>query len=462
MDKILASLSEAGVISKDELEQNFSAQIHAPKPTTPINQNENNNQNTTSIQQLPAVTVQLNPFQNLNLHSFWPNPNPQAWKSLTQKKKIILLGPAQYTLAIPRGELVERFDFVSRCNHSIPVFPQHHKAIGTSTHLYYNNLFVQGKKNQLTPDLLQRCHVKMVIGSYPYIRNYRKDIMRYYTKREGGDLPFRTMPVDLYNEVERAVKTRPNTGILALMDLLCSGADMVFLSGFTFFTTPTTYSKQTGIDQSLHNQAPQKDYVKYLSVVSTKLILDAHLRSLLWGAETKWMMQQWLLIQKMPISDSIQERWNTNPNLRDCSYIQECYWEWDATEMKATLRHLTEEAPVLELAMEEFDVLTKRIFSKELPMAPQWVEFWWVLQMNWICSVVIPICQKHTDTLLTVPWVWVENKQQKTMPAEYFQTLLMSSNRFPFFQVLKAIQYAAWYSHQKEVEQLISWKKFFG
>jgi len=390
----------------------------------------------------------------MNANSFWPNPNPTLWNEITNNKKVFLIGPASYTLNYNRSHILPKFDLISRCNHSIPVHPKNENAIGRQTDLYYNNLYNGDGKNRIEPSKLYFSNVKMLIGAYPYIHPFNRDIDRYYTKREGGNLPFRVMATQLYNETQRMIRTRPNTGILALMDLITSPVDFVYLTGFTFFSTGTTYHSQAGVDQSIHLQEPQKELVRYQACYNPKLIVDMTMREILWKKEFEWLKLQWTVISNTPFYNEFHSLW------KDIKVNQYC-WAWN---QKATLYEREGEEWVVKLEIEPMDLpdnfnpFVGAVRSKT-GILPDWIRQWWVIQLCWLCDVIYKQ-KRNPDSYLIVPWVFTESKLfDKAVEMKNDDILLWNK---PFFRTLIGMHQAIWISNEKEFQQLYERKDFFG
>lgn len=445
MNQILESLNDSGILDKDDFEISFQNQEVKPEP-------------------VPEKQV----FQ-LNFRSFYPNPNIPLWNLILDKKYVFLIGPASYTLHINRSNLISKFDFITRCNHSIPVLPNHYTAIGNRTDIYYNNLYLDNNRNVLNPHLLQSNKVKIVVGAYPYIHPFAKDIDRFVRRREGGETPFRVMPTPLYQQTQQAIKTRPNTGILALMDMIYSPTDTVYLSGFTFFSTGTTYSSRFGVDQSLHLQEPQRELVRHQACMNPRLVLDLYIREILWKREYEWLKMQWKLLKEGFTFSQLHEVWSPKIDLIK-QHIHKTVWTYGKDSV-ARLYALFDSQWNCLFEIEPFEFhnsfnpLVNMVVYKGQVKVPHWFINWWVIQHTWFQDVVIPYGKTNVDSYLTVPWIYTEASNS----ANLFENIqrfprheFIVRKNYSFLDLLVGMQQAVWIHDESHLKQIFQRRELFG
>lgn len=325
------------------------------------------------------------------------------WTNFITNKKIIFIGPADYTLEHKRGTFIDSFDSVARCNHSIPILPYHYDSLGKRTDLYYNNLHVHHGKNKLDPFLLKASNIQLIISPYPNIYPFSIDIQRFCFRKEGGTIPLRIVSETCFHYLLKKLSTRPNTGIIALYDLLLEPIDFLFVSGFTFFTSGTTYSKNAYVSESIHEQSNQKEFVRQLILqYNETFIVDQHMRILLWTNEHQWLQQGCKILQShtsdihkyFNFLDSQKQylfTWNPFQQVFIYEYSQE---NWNFID--------SIDGTQIEIPNIWIQFINQTIQSN----IPNWFYTWSLFQFYIYSNFLLPIIQNPNDALIPVFWLW--------------------------------------------------------
>lgn len=245
----------------------------------------------------------------------------QQWREYLHDKRIALIGPACDTINHRRGKWLKQFDCIARCNRSIPIASTLYPFICDRTDIYYNNLNQDNGKNIIIPRVLDFSGVKIIVGSYPIAGEFISDYRRFVTRRESGNIPHRTIPVEYYLQIKNQIHhARPTSGILAIFDLLQTNCAFLFVCGFSFFSTPHIESyggvnntNLRGYSENLHNIEEEKNFIRNLAYKDSRLILDCCIRNILWKTEREWFFQNLdshdLAIQFPPKIDPFYSIW---------------------------------------------------------------------------------------------------------------------------------------------------------
>ena len=207
-------------------------------------------------------------------------------------KCIALVGPAQSILNTNKGSVIDKFDLVVRLNKSIPLPSSLSSDIGSKTDIIYNSLNTSDfpGENNLNPKLYKKYDVKFVCSSYPFNHNIFHDDISNYVYKYKFELPFKVMNDLKFRNFEKILGTRPYTGSCAIMDLLSYPIQYLYITGLDFYQTKY-YNEYRHISKEglkynknnmIHQAKPQIDYLKSISLLDNRIILDQFLDKLLY------------------------------------------------------------------------------------------------------------------------------------------------------------------------------------
>jgi hypothetical protein len=207
-------------------------------------------------------------------------------------KSVALVGPAESILNTKKGHIIDRFDVVVRLNKSIPLPKDLAKDIGTKTDVLYNSLNTSDfpGENKLSPTLHKKYGIKFICSSYPFNHSVFKDDILRYVRKYKFELPFKVMDDNRFRRFESALGTRPYTGTCAIMDLLCYPIKYLYITGLDFY-----YSRYYGQyreiskgqlkhtrNSNIHNAKPQLAYLKHITLLDDRIILDSFLNKIVY------------------------------------------------------------------------------------------------------------------------------------------------------------------------------------
>jgi hypothetical protein len=153
--------------------------------------------------------------------------------NLLDGKSVVIVGPSKTLIGQNTGEYIDSFDTVIRMNKSVPLNKDLSSDIGSRTDILYHCLD-EPTKSKVNVDNYLEEDIKVVVCSYPPLSFTKSNINRFNIMNKGR-LPFRTTDLKVYNDLEKKIKTRPNTGLLTLVDVLSFDIEMVYLTGFCFY-----------------------------------------------------------------------------------------------------------------------------------------------------------------------------------------------------------------------------------
>lgn len=166
----------------------------------------------------------------------------QDYLNFLKDKKVIIVGPAESLLERGNGEFIDSFDVVVRVNRGIEPTFLNSKKIGSRTDILYNCMLEKNDNGgKIDLNMLKLKNVKFVSyhpqvsyqGLAEPIRPYHLDnsklmIMNSFLNTHMIDSNF-------YNSISSQVNCRPNTGFIAIFDLLFHQVKELYITGYTFY-----------------------------------------------------------------------------------------------------------------------------------------------------------------------------------------------------------------------------------
>jgi hypothetical protein len=150
-------------------------------------------------------------------------------------KKVCIVGPAPHLIDSNKSEFIESYDIIVRLNRSFPVSKKREKDIGKRTDIFYNCLNPEPDSGgSLNLDLIKN-NVKYLSMPYPDIFPFNIDIARFNYFNNNYNIPFHIMDLETYKIVSSEMGTRPNTGVLAIIDILSYPVKELYVTGISFF-----------------------------------------------------------------------------------------------------------------------------------------------------------------------------------------------------------------------------------
>ena len=198
-----------------------------------------------------------------------------------QGKTVALVGPAKTMVGSAQGPSIDQYDVVIRTNKALPI-PDRLKAdIGTRTDVLYNCLN-QGEDagGPIKLDLWKN-ELEWLCSPYPKYSYFQSGVERF-EKVNKGLVKFNVFDLEEYLSFEKQLGCRPNTGVLAIHELLRSPLRQLYITGFTFFKggyyseyRDYTEAKVLGLIKAagFHKVEPQLEWFSQAVKNNSRLVL---------------------------------------------------------------------------------------------------------------------------------------------------------------------------------------------
>lgn len=209
-----------------------------------------------------------------------------SYKEFLEGKNVVLVGPASTLKGKGYGSLIDSYDVVVRINHAWPLPKDRAEDIGTRIDVLYHNLNPLNQRI-LPKHVAQMCEdgLQWVVSSHPANRHRYRRRHRRFRKANKGRLRFRVIPSSLKRRLRKHVGL-PNSGLVAIADLLHHPIESLYVTGFSFYTTSyLNYPNYKRIKKRMalrnHNQRKHKSYMARLIKRESRLKVDPMIERLL-------------------------------------------------------------------------------------------------------------------------------------------------------------------------------------
>jgi len=208
--------------------------------------------------------------------------------SYLKGKRVVIVGPAPSVVGSEQAALIDSYDVVVRLNKALPIPKDLQKDVGTRTDILYNCMNPSDDCGGIISiPLITKCGVKFVVGAYPPIDHVgvtklriKTDNLSFYHKHKNAWKNFCYTDKTHFLSLWKLMKL-PNTGTMAILDLLRFDIKELYITGISFFKggyirTYRDYD-ENGIMKhlkkfNLHNPEKQLDYA------CTKLLKDGRVK----------------------------------------------------------------------------------------------------------------------------------------------------------------------------------------
>ena len=226
-----------------------------------------------------------------------------SYLKFIEGKTVAIVGPAQYMMGKNLGEEIDNHDIVVRINRSIESCNKFSSDIGKRTDVLYSCMIEKpenaGKIN--IEDWIEKnisficVPPKSTMGGVANSSSQIADSANYEkfiaTKNK---INTRIIDAQLNNSVAREVSCRPNTGYLAIFDILAHSPSKLSIYGFSFYLDGFIKNTKAGIsgmseddfankcfNSKRHVQSNLWRYAKESLLTNRKVYLDETLEKIL-------------------------------------------------------------------------------------------------------------------------------------------------------------------------------------
>tara|TARA_Y100000768_G_scaffold36911_4_gene24154 strand:- start:2774 stop:3559 length:786 start_codon:yes stop_codon:yes gene_type:complete len=163
--------------------------------------------------------------------------NKKEIQNLIENKRVCIVGPAPYLNDLNMGKKIDDFDIIVRFNKGYNLSKDANN-FGSRTDILYHCV-CQGIDNggPITEEMVNKYKI---IFAYPCLSQNDNSSFPHGNLIEYKQLPkyisnINIVKKELYLEWERDIGCRPNTGIIAIFDILNMNPKEIYITGFTLF-----------------------------------------------------------------------------------------------------------------------------------------------------------------------------------------------------------------------------------
>ena len=181
-------------------------------------------------------------------------------KELVEGRKVALVGPAKYMLGSESGSEIDEHDLVVRINRGPELIEEYGQDIGTRTDILYScliekpenagfyNLELFRNKYQIKQLVAPPQSDMKGISSSTKLHSM---INESKVANISEHIPFRVVDHTFHNALSRKIDCRPNTGFLAMYDLLAHNPEHLTIYGFSFYLDGFIPSYKKGVESDI-------------------------------------------------------------------------------------------------------------------------------------------------------------------------------------------------------------------
>lgn len=188
-----------------------------------------------------------------------------TFEKFIKEKTVSLVGPASYMMGSDHGEQIDSDDVVIRINRSYESVDVFSRDIGKRTDILYSCLIEKNANaGMLDRDVLVSKGIKYICAPPASDMKGQSnkttlhslidvDKIRDISKK----IPIRVVDHIFHNQLAREVNCRPNTGFMAIYDILRCSPKKLSLYGFSFYLDGFIKGVKSGIEIE-QNKTPEE------------------------------------------------------------------------------------------------------------------------------------------------------------------------------------------------------------
>lgn len=160
-----------------------------------------------------------------------------AYKNYLRNKSVAIIGPAPSLEKKSLGRTIDQFDIIIRPNAQLPYAQHLHADYGSRTDVLYSNMMAYNRHtNYAALNALD-----FVCTAFPSTGTFSRSNYRFL-QYKAEKLQYREMPAELFAYTKRKYGLFPNTGLIAILDLLRMPVSKLLIAGFTFYRGNKLYT----------------------------------------------------------------------------------------------------------------------------------------------------------------------------------------------------------------------------
>ena len=214
--------------------------------------------------------------------------NRTEYKNFLKGKKVCLVGPSATIKNLSQKNKIDSYDVVVRINKALPVHDNLYDSSGTKTNVLYNCLDPDPESGGYLHIGFLEEQIDWLVCPYPCIFPFAININNF--KNLNCDrIKFCSFEEKYYKELVTSMNTRPNSGVLAILDLLSCDIKELYITGITFFKSGYVKEYRYHTEESVmkrmkdhgnHHQEPQIAYMKHVLGNDSRVTMDKFLKEI--------------------------------------------------------------------------------------------------------------------------------------------------------------------------------------
>ncbi|MEX0598013.1 MAG: glycosyltransferase family 29 protein, partial [Candidatus Paceibacterota bacterium] len=279
-------------------------------------------------------------------------------------KRVAIVGPASSIIGSKQAALIDSYDVVVRLNKALPIPPDLSPDVGSRTDILYNCMNPTDEcGGTISINVLNKAGIKFLVGAYPPVDSVgttklriKTDTLMFYHKNRNYWNNFCYTDKTHFLTLWKSMRL-PNTGTMAILDLLRFDIKELYITGITFFKggyirTYRDYDEKGIIKHlqrfNLHLPEKQLQYASTQLLKDKRVILDNTLSDILNGKNNH-------IDNNNPTSRKQDSHKNDKTNESDetdgDNMIEECNRSNEINESEDQLN----EGEILELNMTDYE-----------------------------------------------------------------------------------------------------------
>ena len=174
-------------------------------------------------------------------------------------KEVAIVGPAAYMIGSGLGNKIDDHDVVVRLNRGVESITDYSSDIGFRTDILYSCLIEKpGNAGSYEPEnLISDYNIKAVVApphsdfrGFAGSTRLHELVDRNKARRLSSLVPLRIVDHKFHNQLALAVQCKPNTGFMAIYDLLRFDISKLSVYGFSFYLDGFIPGCKAGVEQT--------------------------------------------------------------------------------------------------------------------------------------------------------------------------------------------------------------------
>jgi len=187
------------------------------------------------------------------------------FKEFIKNKKVAIVGPAAYMMNHEFGSEIDDYDVVVRINRSYESVEKFSKNVGSRTDVLYSCMIEkQANAGKIDPYFLKELGIKHICVPPSSNMKGLSNETRFHdlidlekVKALNELIPVRLVDHHFHNELAVKVECRPNTGYMAIYDLIRMEPKNLSIYGFSFYLDGFVDGVKEGVEKE-QNKTPEE------------------------------------------------------------------------------------------------------------------------------------------------------------------------------------------------------------